>query len=222
MKLEYYLIACAIIAVSLLRVHSYVNERYSGVQFYQQQAEALAYQKEQLALRQAKQDYQNKLFQQHIAAYLPTLQKENAYVARNIASVISDKKIDFPVDKFTPSFDKAKDFFSEGNFASAVSLLENLRQQYPSNPKAVEVCYLLMESYYQLKQEADAVDMIENILQLYPESNLAAYALIRLGDYYLAEDDKDKAEYCYHYAMENFSYDKKVVELAAKKIGSLP
>lgn len=220
MKVELYAIACALVAICLFKVESYFNERYSGVHYYEEKAKEISYQLEQDKISLAKLEQKQLMYQQNLAGYLPELQKENSYVARNIASTISKDSLELKKD-FTQDFEKAKKYFVEGNFQSAVDILKIIEPEVNGLVIAPEVDYLLMESYHQLKNKKKVFEYIENMLHLYPEAHLSGYALIRLGDYYIDEGENRKAADCFQLAVENFSFDEQIVLTARAKLGNL-
>jgi len=209
------------IALMLMRVHSHVNEKYSGVDYYQKKAVVAEYKAKQADIHLALVEHENLVFQQQVAKHMPSLMQQDSYAARNIASVISDNNLNMEKDDNDEKMEGAKEFFTQVNFQSAVEILKSLDTQKEAFLYGPEVTYLLMESYHQLEKHKEATDKIQDMLELYPESHLAGYALIRLGDYYAIENRKSDAKYCYEYAVENFSFDEQVVLDAKMRLGAL-
>tara|TARA_B100001248_G_C27395102_1_gene465024 strand:- start:3617 stop:4282 length:666 start_codon:yes stop_codon:yes gene_type:complete len=221
MKLEFYILACSIIALALMRVHSFVNERYSGVDYYKTLAQQEEYRRKQADVHLAKIENQHLRFQQEVVAAMPELMQQDSYSARNIASVISDQSVDLKIDSTKKQVEQAKEYFMAGNYLSAMEILKPLEVSAAGSTYGPEIHFLLMESYHKSGDYKKASEYIERMLQFYPESDLSGYAILRLGDYFKLENDKEMAEYCYHYALENFYFNQEVAQEAERRLGAL-
>jgi len=198
-----------------------VNEKYSGVDYYQQKATVAEYKKKQADLHLALIEHDQFLFKQQVVKYIPQMMHEDSYAARNIASVLSNQQTKLEKDESLQDLDEAKAYFLEGNYLSAIPLLVELAKHADALIYGPEITYLLMESYHQTQDYIKASEQIEIMLRLYPESHLAGYALIRLGDYYAMENKKEDAQYTYEFTIENFSFDAQIVLDAKKRLGAL-
>ncbi|MCB0348021.1 MAG: hypothetical protein KDD37_04260 [Bdellovibrionales bacterium] len=216
MKLELYFVAAGIIGVMLFRVHSHFNGTYSGKQFYQEKVSKLQEDLDRSELEVALMEKRQFDYQQSIAMQLPSMLKKDPYNARNIASVISDKKGAIEFDNKFEKLEAAKKYFNEGHFEEVVDELEPIYKDSPEHPLAPEVSFLLMEANHFLGKREEAAVIIRSMLQLYPESYLTGYALLRLAEYFVQEGDERKAKYLYQFISEKFNYDPQIVKSATE------
>jgi tetratricopeptide (TPR) repeat protein len=87
-------------------------------------------------------------------------------------------------------YESARDKFDKGEFDAARIEFEELLEEYPNHKIAPYVIYYIGRL---TKYPAKALSYYQRVVDLYPESKVADNALYRVGQYYYAVNDYQKA-----------------------------
>ncbi|MDW8332129.1 MAG: tetratricopeptide repeat protein [Cyclobacteriaceae bacterium] len=94
-------------------------------------------------------------------------------------------------------FERAKNLYFEGQYAQAISVLQNFLSAYPESARATEVRFYLAESYFRQQQFRQALPLYEE-LQSNPSFTQAARAVQRIAEIHFREGRYEQAIAAYH------------------------
>lgn len=87
-------------------------------------------------------------------------------------------------------YESARDKFDKGEFDSARLQLEELLEEYPKHKLTPYIVYYIGRL---TKYPAKALSYYQRVVDLYPDSKVTDNALYRIGQYYYAVSDYEKA-----------------------------
>lgn len=175
--------------------------------------------KHQLAL------YQLENFKEEVAFILKDSNQkhslESALPLRTLASIVSDvdeNKIEEQM--FESLFNQAKAKYVHQEYNQAISLLEEFIQKNPLSSNIIEAHYLLVESFYFLKNFEECIKASQTMVQLFPENKFTGFAILRMGELYKSQKKIQQAIEVFELVKMYFS-DQELIQLAEKALESL-
>lgn len=189
-------------------MHGFVRAHFNSGSGLEKHIAILEEKKHQAEFRQQLAQAELSDFKAQVATLLPEAIKtksiEEGYPLRQLASVVS-KGEPITFERASSLFEKAKNQFREKNFEDANVLFNEVIERYPESIHVIESHFLLVEGYYQLREDEKAVDIVETMISLFPESELTGFALMRLGKIFEKQDRLEDAAEIYRSVLANFN-----------------
>lgn len=167
-------------------------------------------------------------WRQHVATLVPAALEgakgpAESYPLRNIASVASEgADSSLEIEASATLFERAKEDFRAKRFAEAAEGFARLLEAHPSSRYGIEARFLLAEAEYQRKDYSAALDAIESLLGHFPESELAGFAMLRLGDIFERQDRKEDAAEVYRAILKAYANADLLAQAKAALKGAEP
>ncbi len=191
-----------------LAFHGYVRAHFNSGNGLEKHIAILEEKKHQAEFRQQLAQAELNDFKAQVATLLPSAIQETTgskgYPLRQLASVVS-KGEPIQFERASSLFEKAKAQFREKNFEDANVLFNEVIERFPESIHVIEAHFLLVEGYYQLREDEKAVDTVETMISLFPESELTGFALMRLGKIFEKQDRLEDAAEIYRAVLANFN-----------------
>jgi len=143
---------------------------------------------------------------------------------REVASVFADSKY-----KIKPElqiwgnreFEKGKKYFLAGNYQEATEVFERFIKNNSENSNLPQATYLLGESYVYLNENESALRTIDLLITQFPETELAGYAMVRLGKIFDQQSRPEEAAEMFNVVINEYPKSNAAV-LARKSLKELP
>ena len=98
-------------------------------------------------------------------------------------------------------YESARDKLDKGEFDSARIEFEELLEEYPNHKLTPYIIYYIGRL---TKYPAKALSYYQRVVDLYPDSKVADNALYRIGQYYYAVNDYQKAYNSFHQIIKDY------------------
>lgn len=137
---------------------------------------------------------------------------------REVASVFADTDFKIKPDVqvwANREFEKGRKYFLSGNYQEATEVFERFIKNNSENTNLPQATYLLGESYVYLNENESALKAIDLLITQYPETELAGYAMVRLGKIFDQQSRPEEAAEMFNIVVAE--YPKSNAALLAKK-----
>lgn len=148
-------------------------------------------------------------YQQQIALLIPAnSQMENNYPLRNLASVVTEHDPDIlKIEKAASLFDRGRKMFKSKHFVDSNEVFKRIVDEFSDSIHVVESYFLLVEGLYQIRQYEACADYANRLVTLFPESELAGFALLRMGAVYQERERLADAAEIYRLIVSTYKTD---------------
>ncbi len=207
-KQSLFLIFCLSLTLGLQQAYDVFRHHFSGVEELTEQVSQLKQSVEEEQLKRQIALNELERFKQDVASLFPEKKwpKDDAkkYQLRNLASVVLVPQDALKVDSIAMLMDKAKSEFRKQNFKNSIIILKALKEDYPLTKEAVEVRFLLAESYFLSNQYSQSVVVIDEMMLQFPDHNLTGFIMLRLAQIFQSQNRTDEAREVFNVIEKNF------------------
>lgn len=215
MSLNSYYVYFLILAFGMMQVHSYFTQHFSGVDSLKHQVTIIRKELDREKLKTQIAYYEVENARQEIATLLPDKihSKTDSYQLRSLASAVQAQE-PIKIDLSKRLLERGKDQFENHRYNEAAAEFQKLIEQYPASTSIVEAYFLLSECYFQQEKTEETIETIEAMVTLFPESELTAFALLRLAGIFLERQLVEDAKEILFTVRHNFAFNQDLVKQA--------